>query len=117
MRAEVKGFHSPDLDWLSEFPEDPNDFGILLQVFVGPASKEGSESFDIMICTPSFVARRIAESGIVDGRHHLLVSHFKKDDIEFYITKRVNAIDEPSWVEVANKLSRLGRWEFEDYDD
>ncbi|WP_433539967.1 Imm8 family immunity protein [Streptosporangium sandarakinum] len=115
MRAEVKEFYSPDLDWQTEVPDGTACFGLLLQVFVGPAGEDASESFDLTVCTPSFMEGKVSEIGIVDGRHHLFVSCFDRNLIESYIRRRVESIYGRDWNEVALKVSRLGKWEFEDY--
>lgn len=116
MRAEVKYFHSPDFDWESQTPDNPKCFEVLLQAFVGPVGEDNSESFDLLICTPSFLEREAADSGVIDGHHRIIVSSFNRDRIESYIRQRIRAVDEPTWVELATKVGRLGRWEFEDYD-
>ena len=117
MRAEVKAFHSPDLDWGREYPDDPQNFGVLLQVFVGPKGLPGSESFNIIVCSPAFLQVQVKELGIIDGRHHLILSEFDPVKIESYIRRRVSSLEGEDWESLAGKVGRLGRWEYEDYEE
>ncbi len=48
------------------------------------------------------------------GRHHLLVFHYNYAELERFIAKYAERCTGNSWPEVAEKLSRLGHWEFED---
>jgi immunity protein 8 of polymorphic toxin system len=54
MRATVRRFHSPDLQDLAvDKPADPEKFGMLMQMLVGPADGPREESFDVLVCIPS----------------------------------------------------------------
>jgi Immunity protein 8 len=116
MKAEIKGFYSPDLDWGSEVPPVRNFFRILLQVFIGPVGGKGEDSFDITVCSLDYLSSVVLEAGIIDGRHHLILHSFDREKIESYITKRVASLESGSWEDLAPKLGRLGHWEFEDYE-
>jgi hypothetical protein len=112
----LKGLHSPDVFDLSSFsPDDPTDFGFLLQAMFGPRDSEGEESFDILVCTPRRLARDVEREGIVDGRHHLIVHRFDIGAIRAFLIEYAKGCSGETWREVATKLARLGKWEFEDY--
>ncbi|MEV1002653.1 immunity 8 family protein [Nonomuraea sp. NPDC050202] len=114
MKAEIKGFHSPDVNWEGGAPADPQNFGILLQLFIGPKDAPGSESFDLIVCTPSWLGQ-IVKGGPIIGRHHLVVSTFDVSAIASYLKAEVANYSAPDWEQLAGKLTRIGRWEFEDY--
>jgi hypothetical protein len=116
MRAEIKAFHSPDMDWEGKGPENSTSFSILLQIFIGPKGGEGSESFDVTICTPEWIGCTVNDSGPLDGRHHLIVSSFNRRAIEDYFRRRVSSMEAASWPLLAIKLGSIGRWEYEDYE-
>ena len=116
MTGEVRGFHSPDVYDLDTWhPPDPNRFGFLLQVMVGPKGGEGEESFNIEVCTPAWLEERYQADGIVLGLHHLIVFSYDIARIKGFIIEFVSRSPGSTWQEIAAKLSRLGRWEFEDY--
>jgi hypothetical protein len=57
----------------------------------------------------------VAHKGMVDGRHHLIVTGFDLAKIRSYLTGYAGTCSAKTWHEAAMKLSRLGHWEFEDY--
>lgn len=116
MNAEIKFFHSTDVYNLELYqPKKEDDFCILLQVMAGPENKEGEESFDITVCTPNWLINNYNKDDIIIGRHHLIVFKYDWLIIKKTIMDYVNNCTGNDWYECALKLSRLGRWEFEDY--
>ena len=116
MIGTIRRFDSPDVDNLSTWqPAEPDCFGFLLQIMVGPASEEGEESFGIEVCTPAWLARKYGPHGIISGRHHLIVFEYEFKTIESYLRDYVASCSADTWQEVAAKIGRLGHWEFEDY--
>jgi Immunity protein 8 len=115
MIAELKSLHSPDVADLQSWRPDRTEFSVLLQIFAGPEGKPGEESFDLTLCSPAWVAARTTETKILEGRHLLIVAEYNYDLIYEYLSRRVSSCEGETWREVAEKLSRLGRWEFEDY--
>jgi hypothetical protein len=82
MRAQVKRFFSPDIDDLNNFhPEDPESFGFLLQVMVGPENQPGEESFDVLVCTPKWLLQERGVDAVIFGYDKLIVFeyNFKKN--------------------------------------
>jgi hypothetical protein len=82
---------------------------------VGPASGEGEESFDVEICTPRWLEQTYGPDGIVIGGHHLIVFKYDFGAIQRFIHEFVGNSSGETWQDVAAKVGRLGRWEFEDY--
>lgn len=116
IHPELRRLHSPDLwDMRSQQPDDPRDFGILVEAMIGPRDGPGEESFDFVLCTPSWLARLVAEERIVYGRHYLFVARYDYDAIFEAITRVCDSIQGETWQEVGERLARYGKWEFEDY--
>ena len=112
----LKRLHSPDaLDLESFAPVNPASFILLLQAMFGPEGSEGEESFDILVCTPRWLAAEVERKSLVDGRHHLVVSKFDLAQIRSFLVGYAKNCAGKTWAEAATKLSRLGKWEFEDY--
>jgi len=82
---------------------------------IGPKGAVGEESFDINVCTPSWLSREVTNTGFVWGRHYLVVADYDLARIKTIISSRVTACSGESWKQVGEKLSRIGYWEFEDY--
>ena len=119
MRAVVRYFHSPDIGKLGTYvPADPTNFAFLLQVTVGPSDGPGEESFDMEVCTSEALAERLrSDGGPLLGRHFLFVTDYDWDRISNFIRGWVARFEEESWDQLAQKLGRLGHWEFEDYPE
>lgn len=94
---------------------DPQDDAFSLRMLVGPADGPGEESFDVLVCTPAWLARTVAEQGPIVGRHRLIVDHLDLQAAERFLSAQVERLDGATWPELAAKVARLGYWEFEDY--
>jgi hypothetical protein len=115
MLAKLKRLHSPDVSDLPSWVPGTDDFAILVQILAAPQGSPGEESFDVTVCSPAWLTRRTESEHIVNGRHHLVVTQFNYDQLWQYISNYVSSCEGLTWQEVAAKLGRLGRWEFEDY--
>jgi hypothetical protein len=114
MRATVRRFHSPDLQDLAvDKPADPEKFGMLVQMLVGPADGPGEESFDVLVCIPSRLAD-LVEKGPIIARHHLVVSRWNWKEIEGFLRAQVARCEAETWAEIGNCIARVDQWEFEE---
>lgn len=115
VRPLLKRLHSPDLYDLEKPSLNPGEpFCILVQAMFGPDNSEGEESFDLLVCNLKWIERKLTQ-GPLSGRHHLIVSKFDASDIRRYLENQALHCSGSTWAEVAGKLGRIGRWEFEDY--
>ncbi|MGX4804745.1 immunity 8 family protein [Bradyrhizobium guangdongense] len=111
--AQLRRLSSTDADPLETFrPEGP--FGIYILAMVGPANGPGQESFGFMVCTPDWFAQNM-KGNVVSGRHHLFVNEYNYDELVEFVSEYCSRCRGGSWNEVAQKVARLGYWEFEDY--
>jgi hypothetical protein len=113
MKAELRALHCATIDDLENFR--PNgDFGIFVQALIGPKGAIGAESFEIAVCTPGWFATQMT-TGIAPGIHVLFMTRFDYDLLNRFVSSYCENCTGNSWAEVAQKLTRLGKWEFEDY--
>lgn len=116
MRAELKNIHCPTVNDLRYYkPDDPDIFCLLLQIFVGIPGGRGEESFDIEVCTPQWLISNYKKDEIIIGRHLLIVFEFDFERISGKIRQFVDCCCGETWYEIAQKIGRIGYWEFEDY--
>ena len=117
MRADIRRFHSPDIDNLPGYePDDPELIGFLLQVLVGPAGLRGEESFDVEVCTPAWFLKTQEAEVAAPGRHTILITRYDWPALEQYVRRVVESVAGADWHDLAKQLNhRLGHWEFEDY--
>lgn len=117
MKPKLKAVHSPDAEDLESFePSHPDNFGLLLQLSIGPEGQDGAESFDVVVCTADWLRDQAVECGIASLRHHILVDRYEWSPIRTFIETSLASIEGDSWSAVGEVVSRLGKWEFEDYD-
>jgi Immunity protein 8 len=115
IRPILKRLHSPDIFDLEAYsPDQADDFSFLLQAMFGPEGQDGEESFDMIVCTPKWLQRTMNEP-VLSGRHHLIVRSFDIEGISRYLTNYAQECVGSDWREGAEKLARIGKWEFEDY--
>ncbi|PWK46011.1 immunity 8 family protein [Pseudomonas sp. OV226] len=118
MNAELKGVHSPDIYDLENYhPECSDNFGFLLQAMIGPAGEDGEESFDIEVCTPKWIEKNLGADEVLIGMHYLIVREYNYQKIVHSIETFLLNCSGANWSEVSRKVSRLGLWEFEGYDN
>lgn len=117
MKAKVKELISLELeDNLEEYcPNDFNNFGTWVRMMIGPDNSTGAESFDILICTPTWLNKEYSERKIFWGKNMLIVFEYDLNDIKSYISKYIDSFQAEDWHSLALMLSRVGAWEFENY--
>lgn len=116
MRAELKYIHSPDVPNLENYqPENEKEFAFLIQAMIGPEGAAGEESFDILVCTPAWLEKSIDIDEVLIARHHIIVRQYDYHKILNCIENFLKDCSGQNWNEIALKVSRLGKWEFEDY--
>jgi len=96
-------------------PVDPSVFGTWVRLSVGPEGEIGAESFDVLICTPDWLKTESMNEDPKWGRHLLITREYDFDLIRKKIESFIDACVGDNWQEVAQKLSRIAAWEFEDY--
>ena len=86
---------------------------------VGPSDGHGGDLFGVEVCTPEFLATRCQREGYVDGRHIVVTSFeaYSEAGLRSFLTRRVEQVEGATWRDVAAKVSRIGFWEFEDYQE
>jgi hypothetical protein len=113
MRAEIRYFEWPDLERAKAGSSD-----VTLVVFAaGPIGSAGEETFQAQVCTPRGLLTLLERDGIVFGRHYIFVPSIDPERVETAVRDRLRRIDADSWQDLAEKIGRLGFWEFEDYQE
>lgn len=117
MRAQLKDLYSLSEIDLKNFRPNAG-FGISVRAIVGPENAEGEESFDFTVCTPDWFATNEipAANAMKIGRHFLFVHTYDYSRLERFVRSYCQSSEGESWQVIAEKISRLGAWEFEDYD-
>lgn len=121
IRAELHELLSSALapESLDEFSPSLDDyFGILIDVVAGPAGGQGGDLFYFTACSPAWLAEASSHTpkGFGWERARLVIPEWDLGVIRRAVEDLCRHTTGSSWTDVAVKLSRHMRWEFEDYD-
>lgn len=115
MKARIRSISSPDIDIQGYVSGDSQNDGFLLTVYAGPGDGPGEESFDVLVCTPAWLGALVRRDGPQVGRHRLIVEPMDIEVAIGFLRRTFESVEGATWREVAEKLARIGHWEFEDY--
>jgi hypothetical protein len=114
MRAEVRTFEWTDANYEIQDGKEVS-LPTLLVLHAGGVGGRGADLFHVEITTPEAFRAVIDRTGILLGRHYLIVDNFSRPRVEAFVSKLISQRDEASWDDLAAKIRRLAYWEFEDY--
>ncbi|QTI67936.1 Imm8 family immunity protein [Gordonia polyisoprenivorans] len=115
MKAEIKSWYSTNVDVTTYQSQDPDSDAVWVRILCGPPGEPGEESFDILVCTPDSLKPELETGGPLIGRHILLQSRLDLAAAYKFVDEYVCGVEGEDWTEVAEKIARVGKWEFEDY--
>ncbi|WP_165463086.1 immunity 8 family protein [Atlantibacter sp.] len=115
MKAILRGIWVDSADYSLENyqPEEKDCFILLVNLKIGPTDEEGINYFHLNICTPEWLCKHQWLPELM--RHTLLVRKYDLDEITKTITDYIDQCEGEDWMEIAQKLSRVFAWEYEDY--
>ena len=100
---------------LELIPADGDSEGSWYRMFIGPDGSDGEESFDLLVCTPQWLAVDVELNGPRVGNNLVIVEAMDSQRVEAFLRKQVESIMRPTWAEAAAELSRFAHWEFDGY--
>lgn len=115
MKAIVKEVYSSDLDVETYRPADPFDDGQWIRLLIGPDDGPGEESFDVLVCTPRWLAREIEREGMQLVRHALVMEEFDLSRAIERLRHEVGLASGSTWQHLLLGLVQIGHWEFDGY--
>ncbi|MCT4714503.1 immunity 8 family protein [Enterobacteriaceae bacterium H18W14] len=115
MKAILRGIwvDSPNFSMDNYQPEEKNCFTLLVNLKIGPENEVGTNYFYIHVCTPEWLCKHHWLPELM--RHTLLVRKYDLDEITKTITDYIDQCEGNDWMDIAQKLSRVFAWEYEDY--
>jgi hypothetical protein len=115
IKPEIRRFHSPDAPFLDSYVTPANGlFVVLIQMFIGAENGEGEESFDVVVCSSSWIERKCAVDPMF-CEQMIVARSFDWPKIRKLLEQRVATVHGETWPDVARQLERIGRWEFSGY--
>ncbi|OIN19252.1 hypothetical protein AO411_2019255 [Salmonella enterica subsp. enterica serovar Sarajane] len=113
MKAELKTLGNDLCDLKNYSPEEIDSFVMSLTLTIGPVNEAGSNYFYVRVCTPEWLCKNHWLPELM--RHTLLVRKYDLDEIKKTIIDYIDQCEGKDWLEIAQKLSRVFAWEYEDY--
>jgi hypothetical protein len=117
MKAALRQLFSFDFSGSVEDyrPDDPFNFSISMRAMIGPAEEAGSDSFDLWVCTPAWLATTLEKESCVWGTHTMVVECYDPLIIRSAIERFISACSGSDWTDLARKLNEMAKWEFDSY--
>jgi hypothetical protein len=116
MRAAIRSYECEDSEDLSTYAlGEPQVFGFTLAFSIGVEGQEGSDQFEVLVASAAYLAHRYPGQAATFLRHIMLASDYNIKEAVDLMTKYVSSLEADSWQELASKINRVARWEYEDY--
>ena len=113
MKAEIRDYQRINDENFSSYEPDKQVFGYTLLFSIGVRGKEGIDYFEVDVASAGYLEQHNVKAGFL--RHTILATNYNIPEALALMTKYVDSLEEESWEKLANKISRISRWEFEDY--
>jgi len=117
MKAKLKDYYCRDIKDFDKNFSDSDNFNVSIQLFIGPEDEEGEESFEVNVCSPKWLLNNISEKEILFGKGLIISLDYNIERIIASVKKNISSFEGENWNEVAMKLSQIGYWEFENYNN
>jgi hypothetical protein len=114
-KPTLKGIDFGAEDLSTYTPEIPHNFCVWLTLSIGPEGVEGSDLFQVGVCTTTWLAHQLSSQSAYVLRHMILVESFDFELIKKTVHEIIKNAERSSWEESVQVLCRYFAWEFEDY--
>ncbi len=108
----LKSIQSTVADFGSFEPADPTDWQITVALEIGTAESRGSDLFYLSLCTPAWIAQRVARLGYEWGTATLVVDRWDRERISSFLREWVATAAAPSWEACTARLALATTWEY-----
>lgn len=116
MNPELKSIASVDVDDLTTWQPDGDDFSITLDLEIGVRGEPGADLFHLYVTSPAWLQRSLAGGGMADGRHTLITTAYGYAKVLAWIDGVLARCAGADWAEISARLARYFAWEYEDYE-
>ena len=104
-------------------PRDPEHFGIRVQAFIGSRGSDAADSFDVIVCTPSWLAEHFddehvgawnwEQAGVRFGNRFLFMKRCDYVTLSTAVTEPCATHQADDWGALPNRIGRHIPWEFD----
>lgn len=114
--AELKSLSGTLGESLDELQPVRGNFCHTLRAAIGILGEEGADAFEFDVCSPEYLESETASYPILSGEKLIITQRFDANHVEEFVRKRLHFATGKDWDEIAEKISKWARWEFEDYE-
>jgi Immunity protein 8 len=114
MRARLRSVVSAEVHLDTYWPEDPDCVSFPIELVVGNDKSDDADSFQMTVCTPTWLSKQSTERTAVLSHGLLIVIDYGWPPIRKYIEKHISSLTAEDWPALAMKLSRHARWGYAD---
>jgi hypothetical protein len=116
MKAVIKSVHLIDHEsWNVDLPDD-GVFRFWSEAMLGTCTSNGEEIFSFSICSPKWVENNAQDKPFF-AQYTLITDTISEERVREAIASLLDSIDGSDWTDLANKISKYLRWEFDDYQE
>lgn len=104
-------------------PDDPSHFGIWVQAFIGSTDDDLVDSFDILVCTPGWLAEHFDDErlsrwpfeapDLLFGSRCVFMERWDYEILTSAVKGLCDAHEAADWGTLANRIGRFLPWEFD----
>ena len=117
MRAELKDMSSLGVEPLESFtPDDPTQFSLWVTLSIGVQGFDAADNFQALICSTHNLMDIVRQSGALVGQPLIVAETWNLPLIKQRIEDYCAACQGEEWEDILPMLTRLGLWEFENYN-
>jgi hypothetical protein len=116
IELELRSLHSPDVE-VDVWEPEGQSVWFLLQLQIGTRGDVATDTFDVMIATPSGLLERasVDEYCAVARRGTIVFREFTWPNLHKTIQKVLRECEAENWAQSVLRLQRFFFWEYEDY--
>ena len=114
-QAQLKTLFGNSGELLEELQPIEGSFCHTLRAEIGVRGEKGADAFEFDVCSPEFLESETENHPVFSGENLIIMKRFDPDRVEEFVHKRLRHATGKDWGEMAGKIGKWARWEFEDY--
>ncbi|WP_414153149.1 Imm8 family immunity protein [Pectinatus frisingensis] len=94
--------------------EEYDDFGISIEVAVGPEGERREEFFTFSVTSPKRLECLLQRNSVELGRGLIIMRDYNYEIVKTKIVALINSLNGENWNELSMKIAKYARWEYDD---
>jgi hypothetical protein len=117
VKAELRRIDTNSATVFEDFrPEHSECFGFWINASIGSDEGTGADDFQILVCNGDWLAREGVFHRGASERHLLLDGPYDPDAVIEQLKRYLETCVGHGWMDIVDRVSKIGYWEFENYE-